>query len=112
MKSLFNISTNSTSLRSTFLNISKLIYIMSSIAATPYSSHYERMSGNCTRLLAAQMVANINPPITRSSYILDNACGPGIVSKQIKLLHPHAKILAADKAPGMVNEVQKAIKIN
>jgi ubiquinone/menaquinone biosynthesis C-methylase UbiE len=58
------------------------------------------------------MISNIEPPITCSSYILDNACGPGIVSEQIKLLYPDAKILATDLAPGMIKEVQNAIKTN
>jgi len=84
--------------------------IMSFNTATPYSSNYERMSGNCTRILAAQMLSNISPPITSSSYVLDNACGPGIVSEQIKLLHPDAKILATDIAPTMIEELQRAIK--
>ena len=82
---------------------------MSSTVATPYSSNYERMSGNCTRFLAAQLISGIIPPITNTPYILDNACGPGIVSEQIKLLHPDAKILAADIAPGMIDEVKHAI---
>lgn len=85
---------------------------MASNTATPYSSNYERMSGNCTRILAAQMVSTIFPPITSSSYILDNACGPGIVSEQIKLLHADARILAADIAPGMIEEVQQSMKTN
>ncbi|KAE9367870.1 S-adenosyl-L-methionine-dependent methyltransferase, partial [Stipitochalara longipes BDJ] len=85
---------------------------MSPTTATPYSSNYERMSGNCTRLLAAQLISDISPPITPTSYILDNACGPGIVSEQIKLLHPDARILAADVAPGMINEVKHAVATN
>jgi ubiquinone/menaquinone biosynthesis C-methylase UbiE len=56
------------------------------------------------------MVASINPPITNSSYILDNACGPGIVSEQIKLLHPEANIMATDLSPAMIEEVKDLIK--
>jgi ubiquinone/menaquinone biosynthesis C-methylase UbiE len=74
------------------------------------SSNYERMSGNCTRIIASQIVASINPPITNSSYILDNACGPGIVSEQIKLLHPEANIMATDLSPAMIEEVKDLIK--
>ncbi|KUJ19165.1 S-adenosyl-L-methionine-dependent methyltransferase [Mollisia scopiformis] len=77
---------------------------------TSYSSNYERMSGNCTRLVAAQMLQNLSPPITPSSYILDNACGPGIVSEQIKLLHPDAKIMATDWSPAMIEETQNRIE--
>ena len=80
--------------------------------ATLYSSNYERMSGNCTRLLATQLISTLTPPITNTSYILDNACGPGIVSEQIKLLHPDARILATDIAPGMIDEVKHVITKN
>jgi ubiquinone/menaquinone biosynthesis C-methylase UbiE len=58
------------------------------------------------------MILTIDPPITRSSYILDNACGPGIVSEKIKLMHLDAKIMAADIAPRMNDQVQQAIKAN
>ncbi len=113
MQPFFNFLHNFTFVKSTFWNIANIIPIMtSSTTATTYSSHYERMSGNCTRLLAAQIIQDVKPPITGSSYILDNACGPGIVSEQIKLLYPDAKILATDLAPGMIDEVQNAIKTN
>lgn len=56
------------------------------------------------------MLSTISPPIAPSSYILDNACGPGIVSEQIKLLHPDARIIATDLAPAMIEEVQRKIK--
>jgi ubiquinone/menaquinone biosynthesis C-methylase UbiE len=85
---------------------------MASKSLPMYSSNYERMSGNCTRLLAAQMIAKIDPPITSSWYILNNACGPGIVSEQIKLLHPDARILAVDIAPGIIEQAQQAINTN
>ncbi|KAH7348701.1 S-adenosyl-L-methionine-dependent methyltransferase [Rhexocercosporidium sp. MPI-PUGE-AT-0058] len=81
---------------------------MSSRAPT-YSSMYERMSGNCTRLIATVMVSAPSPPITQASYILDNACGPGIVSEQIKIQHPNARILATDISPSMVEEVTQRI---
>lgn len=74
-----------------------------------YSSNYERMSGNCTRIVASQMLQNLSAPITPSSYILDNACGPGIVSEQIKIAYPDAKILATDWSPDMVKETQNRI---
>src|SRR5688572_8729460 len=60
------------------------------------SSPYERMSGGCTRIVAAEMISSVSPPIDSSSYILDNACGPGIITEQVKLLHPDAKIMATD----------------
>lgn len=113
MKSFLHFLNNSTSFKLTGIKIANIIIpIMSSSTATLYSSKYERMSGNCTRILAAQVISNIDPPVTGSSYILDNACGPGIVSEQIKLLYPDAKILATDIAPGMIEEVQQAIKAN
>jgi ubiquinone/menaquinone biosynthesis C-methylase UbiE len=56
------------------------------------------------------MLHNLDPPITSSSYILDNACGPGIVSEQIKLVYPDAKIMATDWSSSMVEETRSRIK--
>jgi ubiquinone/menaquinone biosynthesis C-methylase UbiE len=83
---------------------------MASTSHSAFSSNYERMAGNCTSLIAAQMVSTISPPLTSSSYILDNACGPGIVSEQVKHLHPNAKIMATDLSPAMIEKVQLRIK--
>jgi len=58
------------------------------------------------------MISKIEPPIMSSPFILSTACGPGIVSEQIKLLHSEAKILAADIAPAMIEQVQQAINTN
>jgi ubiquinone/menaquinone biosynthesis C-methylase UbiE len=93
-----------------YFRLVQLFQAMSIKPTSSYSSNYERMSGNCTRIIASQMVASINPPITNSSYILDNACGPGIVSEQIKLLHPEANIMATDLSPAMIEEVKDLIK--
>ncbi|MCJ1393947.1 hypothetical protein MMC18_006824 [Xylographa bjoerkii] len=68
------------------------------------------MSGNCTRRIAAHIVSTISPPITSSSYILDNACGPGIVSEQIKLRYPDVHIMAADLLPAMIEETKRRIE--
>ncbi|MCJ1401713.1 hypothetical protein MMC11_004930 [Xylographa trunciseda] len=77
---------------------------------TPYTSTYERMSGNSTRFIPAHIVSTISPPITSSSYVLDNACGPGIVSEQIKLRHPDARIMATDLSPAMIEETERRIE--
>lgn len=71
--------------------------------------NYDRMTGGCTRVLATQMLSIISPPITSASYILDDACGTGIVSAEIKALHPDAKILATDLSPMMIEEVKQRI---
>tara|TARA_R110002060_G_scaffold34392_5_gene45262 strand:+ start:114 stop:428 length:315 start_codon:yes stop_codon:yes gene_type:complete len=46
-----------------------------------------------------------------SSYILDNACGPGIVTEQIKVQHPNVRIMASDLSPAMIEEVTQRIKV-
>ena len=81
-----------------YLPLARLLETITMTSSSAYSSTYERMTGNCTRLVAAHMIATVSPPITSSSYILDNACGPGIVSEQVKLVHPDAKIIATDLA--------------
>jgi len=68
-------------------------------------------SGNCTRFIAAEVVLLASPPIMDSSYILDNACGPGIVTEQIKVQHPNVRIMASDLSPAMIEEVTQRIKV-
>ncbi len=78
-----------------------------------FSSAYERMTSNCTKEIAEYMVATVSPPIDQdSSFILDNACGPGIVTSAIKAQYPDAQIIAADLNPGMIDEVRKRISLN
>ncbi|RDW88604.1 hypothetical protein BP6252_00636 [Coleophoma cylindrospora] len=72
-----------------------------------HSNSYDRMSSRCTTTVAAQILGSLTPPITPDSYILDNACGTGIVTTLIKAQFPSAHILAADLAPGIL-EVAKA----
>ena len=95
-----------------YLPFAKLSYslIMPSSSLNPYTSTYDRMSGNCTRLVAAHIVSTISPPITSSSYILDSACGTGIVSEQIKLQCPEARIMATDLSPAMIEETKRRIE--
>jgi trans-aconitate methyltransferase len=52
-------------------------------------------------------VSEILPPITANSYILDNACGPGVVTREIKHLYPHAHIVAAEGSPAMLARVRE-----
>jgi ubiquinone/menaquinone biosynthesis C-methylase UbiE len=92
------------------LSILKLFSAMSS-KPSPKISNYERMSGNCTRILASQLISGTPVELTNSSYILDNACGPGMVSEQIKLKYPDAEIMATDLSPAMIEALQEKIKV-
>jgi ubiquinone/menaquinone biosynthesis C-methylase UbiE len=87
-----------------YLKIFQMAHMAASKATT-----YTRMTGGCTVLIASQMLTSLTPPITPSSYILDSACGPGIVSAEIKALYPDAKIMATDLSPAMIAEVQARI---
>lgn len=53
------------------------------------------------------MLSTISPAITPTSYVLDNACGPGIVTEQIKLQHSDVEIMAADHSEGMIDETKR-----
>lgn len=75
-----------------------------------FNSDYERMTGGCTRRIAEHIASTITPPITASSLILDNACGPGIVSAAIKTLHPDARIKASDISQKMIDMTMQRIK--
>jgi len=46
--------------------------------------------GPTSRRLATQVLSETSPPITAESYILNNPCGPGIVTAEIKSLYPDA----------------------
>ncbi len=56
------------------------------------------------------MLLRLSPPITESSYILDNACGSGIVTEEVKLQHSGARIMATDLSSEMINEVKQRIQ--
>lgn len=81
------------------------------LTQTWIGARYDRMTSNFTRIVAAEMVDSVYPPITSSSNILDSSCGPGIVSEQIKLKYPDARITATDFTPTMIEEVQHRIKV-
>ncbi|KAF2503040.1 S-adenosyl-L-methionine-dependent methyltransferase [Lophium mytilinum] len=82
-----------------------------STSTATFASAYLRMTGGCTIHLANTMLALPSlHPITPASSILDNACGPGVVTSLIKSRHPAARITAADLAPAMLEEVDAQIQ--
>ena len=69
------------------------------------SNNFDKMASNSTLSIAKLALADplfTAFPITPSSYILDNACGTGVVTSAIKDKYPFARILATDIAPGMI----------
>lgn len=70
---------------------------------------YERLTGGCTRIIAAEISKSITPPITSTSYVLDNACGTGAFTEEVKARIPDAHIMAADIAPGMARRVRDLV---
>jgi ubiquinone/menaquinone biosynthesis C-methylase UbiE len=77
-----------------------------------HSNTYDRMASGCTLRVAAQFLPDLSPPITRSSYILDNACGTGLVTRLIKAARPCARIKCADLAPKVLEIVQEHVAEN
>ncbi len=71
------------------------------------SSHgdtYDRMASNATLNIIKQVLPSMLPiPITPSSYILDNACGTGIVTQLITSQAPFAHIKGIDLAPKVID---------
>jgi len=77
------------------------------------ASEYERQVASVTRKIATQILTLL-PPITPSSIIHDNACGPGIVTLDILSQAtasnmPPPTIYATDFAEAMVVQLQDAI---
>ncbi|KAK0105986.1 hypothetical protein ONS95_004493 [Cadophora gregata] len=66
---------------------------------------YEELTGGCTRELARYIV-QLSPEVAPESTILDNACGPAIVSEEILRTIPRdagqPAIYAVDAAPAMI----------
>jgi ubiquinone/menaquinone biosynthesis C-methylase UbiE len=78
---------------------------MSKSFHSTHAETYERMGSNATLNIAKVFVPEL-PPIKDSSYILDNACGTGIVTQLIKAKHPKAIIKCVDLAPGMIDIIK------
>ncbi len=84
---------------------------LSSTFHSTHSSTYDRGTSKCTYSIASQFLPLL-PPITSSSYILDNSCGTGLITALIKALVPSAHIKGADLAPGMIDLYNTHIKTN
>jgi ubiquinone/menaquinone biosynthesis C-methylase UbiE len=78
------------------------------------AAQYDKVTGDCTRDVAKQLLAL--PQLLASSpcsildaeaaVILDSACGTGIVAEEILALQPNARIAAVDAGPKMVQMAQ------
>lgn len=77
-----------------------------------HGSTYDRMASGCTRTVAEKFLPELSPPITDSSYVLDNACGTGFVTRLIKAQHPSARIKCADLAPGVLDVLRSHVEEN
>jgi ubiquinone/menaquinone biosynthesis C-methylase UbiE len=86
-------------------------YTYSTMSKSFHSVHaktYARMGSNATLNIAKAFIPEL-PPITSTSYILDNACGLGIVTDLIKAQHPKAHIKCTDIAPGMIDIIKEKV---
>ena len=75
--------------------------------------NYEKQSAGVTRRLGQQVLALL-PPITTSSIVHDNACGPGIITSEIVTQASKAgveppTIYATDFTKGMIDALQSTI---
>jgi ubiquinone/menaquinone biosynthesis C-methylase UbiE len=77
----------------------------SSIFHSTHNKNYDKMASNSTLSIAKLALTDhffTSFLITPFSYILDNACGTGIITSLIQSQHPDARILGTDLAPGMI----------
>lgn len=77
-----------------------------------HNDEYTRIIGGASVRISQFMVQDIFPVITPESYILDNACGPAIVTSVIKEQEPKAKIIAADLTQGMLDQVRIRVELH
>lgn len=82
-----------------------MVTASASIFHSTHSKNYDKMASNSTLSIAKLALTDhlfTSFLITPSSYILDNACGTGIITSLIQSQHPDARILGTDLAPGMI----------
>ncbi|KAF8852604.1 S-adenosyl-L-methionine-dependent methyltransferase [Acephala macrosclerotiorum] len=72
-----------------------------------HANNYDRMTSGGSLGIAKQAIAMLPVPVKRSSYVLDNACGTGIVSEVLKSQCSSVHIMGADLASGML-EIYKS----
>lgn len=81
-----------------------------------FAQKYETQSAGVTKALGQQLLSLL-PPITPTSIIHDNACGPGIITTSILAQSTQAStstpnIFATDFSEGMVDALQNIIDSN
>lgn len=95
----------------TFATIKQALRSQSAMAShnfhNAHANKYDRMTSGGSLSIAKQAIAMLPVPVTTSSYVLDNACGTGIVSEVLKSQCSSVRIMGADLAPGML-EIYKS----
>lgn len=75
-----------------------------------HSDDYSRLVGGASERIGHSMLKDLSSPITPESYILDNACGPAIITSVIKSVEPKARVVAVDLTVGMLDQVKAKIE--
>ncbi|ORY04457.1 S-adenosyl-L-methionine-dependent methyltransferase [Clohesyomyces aquaticus] len=77
------------------------------------AAHFDRVASSyeatdATSKIARELLA-LAPPISAKSAVLDNACGPGIITSEIKKQShsADARICAVDISPAMIEKVRE-----
>ena len=76
------------------------------------AASYEKGSGNTTRNVATEIVQVYLTDLPKNPRILDNACGPAILTEELLKAYPNASVDAVDLAPGMIDVVKGMIQAN
>ena len=70
---------------------------------------YEKGSGGVTRSVATYIVHECLSNLPPNARVLDNACGPAIVTEELLKVHPTSNIDAVDNSEGMIEVVKEMI---
>jgi len=73
-------------------------------------ARYDKLTGGVTAELGSYVLKAIKPGSLDGKAVLDNACGTGVITKQLLKRCENVKIEASDLSETMVNYLRQTVK--
>ena len=77
---------------------------------TELAKSYDRFAGTCIRSVSGYAVSILPHPLQPNARVLDNACGTGLLTRELLKKYPDVNVDAVDLAPGMIQGVHSLIQ--